>query len=379
LSKKLRSTASTSYSDARQRLPLAFLWESLAVQARRILALNPQTLWHGLVVCLLDGSTVRLRPHGDIPKIFPPNGNQIRANTYWCLMRVVAGFCARTGAALDCACGSLFESEQSLACQRMLRQKGGAWLYLGDRNFGIFRIVQTARAAAGQVLVRLSESRARRLRGRSLRLGDHSLLWSPTPHDQLQTGCPKDPLPGRLLVVRVQRPGFRSQTLYLFTTLTDPVQYPPTELVELYGWRWHIELNLRYLKSQLALVQLECKSAAMAQKEWLAALMAYNLIRAAMLCAALHRQNCPLTLSFSLCRRHLVRWLERFGSGRCTAASWDRLLDLLARARLPRRRKPRQPEPRAQRHLRQSYPPLIGSRAKARRKLKSQKNRKRKS
>ena len=89
---------------------------------------------------------MRLRPYGDIARRFPPNGNQARSAPYWCLMRVVVGFCARSGAALACAHGSLFRSEQLLACRMMLRPPLGACLYVGDRNFGVFRIVQTARA-----------------------------------------------------------------------------------------------------------------------------------------------------------------------------------------------------------------------------------------
>jgi hypothetical protein len=37
----------------------------------------------------------------------------------------------------------------------------------------------------------------------------------------------------------------------LFTTLVDVVQYPMAELVRLYGLRWHIELDLRYVKAQM--------------------------------------------------------------------------------------------------------------------------------
>ena len=33
--------------------------------------LNPKALWRGLRVSLLDGSTVRLRPHGDIAQKVP--------------------------------------------------------------------------------------------------------------------------------------------------------------------------------------------------------------------------------------------------------------------------------------------------------------------
>ena len=212
LSQKLRSSATVSFSNARQRLPLAFLRQSLTLQAGRILALNPHTLWHNWIVCLLDGSTVRLRPYGDIPRRFPPNGNQARSAPYWCLMRVVVGFCARSGAALACAHGSFFRSEQLLACRMMLRSALGACLYVGDRNFGVFRIVPTARAVGGHVLLRLTKARARRLLGRPLRLGSHPVLWSRTASDRLQPGCSQASVPGRLLVVAIQRKGYRSQT-----------------------------------------------------------------------------------------------------------------------------------------------------------------------
>jgi len=220
------------------------------------------------------------------------------------------------------------------------------------------------------VLLRTTQTRARKLLGRSLGLGQHAVRWSPTRHDQLQPGCSKDPVDGQLLVLRIKRKGFRTQTLYLFTTLPKSAQYPVEELVNLYGLRWHIELNLRYLKAQMRLVQLECESADMAQKEWLAGLMAYNLIRAAMRCAAVHAGISVLALSFSLSRRHLEHWLARFGQSRSDSGQrWDKLLRLISQARLPQRRKCRPAEPRAQRHLRQPYPPLFGSRHKARQQL----------
>jgi hypothetical protein len=368
LSRKLRSLATTALSDARQRLPLAFLKEVLGLQAKRILGLNPPTQWRGWQLRLMDGSTLRLRPYGDIPKQFAPHRNQSRRPAYWCLMRVVVLFCVHTGAALGYATGALNVSEQVLAT-RLILENPGLFLYIGDRNFGIFRIAQAARAAGVAVLLRLTQARARRLVGRSLRLGVFEVAWSPTRHDQQQPGCSHEPVAGRLLVARVQRPGFRPQTLYLFTSLD--AAYPAQELVALYGLRWHIELNLRYLKTQMRLVQLECKSAAMAEKEWVAGLLAYNLIRAVMLCAALKAGLTPFQLSFSAARRHLQCWLEDLGQGQILGFErWQTLLALVGKSRLPHRLLPRPPEPRAQRHLRQAFPPLYGSRAKARRQLK---------
>jgi hypothetical protein len=44
------------------------------------------------------------------------------------------------------------------------------------------------------VLLHMTESRARKLLGRSLRLGSHDFLWTPSRHDQRQPGCTKTPL-----------------------------------------------------------------------------------------------------------------------------------------------------------------------------------------
>ncbi len=341
----------------------------MRLQGLRLTEQSPTTLWNGRVVALLDGSTVRLRPYGDIPQAFPPHANQFQKKTYWCLMRVVVTFCGLSGAALDCALGPTHLSEQALGCALILRTTGDH-LFTGDRNFGIYRIVQTARHVHQHVLLRMTEVRAAKLLGHALRAGDFAVTWTPTRHDKLQPGCSTDPVPGRLIIVRLQCPGFRSQWLCLFTTLTDPVAYPPQALVTLYGRRWHIELDLRYVKVQMEAGQLEVHSAAMARKEWLACLLAYNLIRAAMLGAALQQGISPLSLSFSASRRRLEFWLRDFG--RTIAhilVSWERTLAEIGRCRLPKRNQPRPHEPRAKRRVPQSFPSLVGSRVQARKKL----------
>jgi hypothetical protein len=369
LASRLRSTSTAAYSDARQRLPWRFLLEVLQSLGGRLSGLDPGAAWKGCRPVLLDGTTVRLRPYGNIPRQFPPHRNQQPGAGYWCLMRVVVGFCASSGAALDCALGSLHLSEQALACELILRATAGC-LFIGDRNFGIFLIAQAARAKH-HVLLRLTAGRAVRLLGRALRPGDHAASWTATAQTQRQPGLSAQPIPGRLLVARLKRPGFRSLQLCLFTTLLDRTEYPLEELVQRYGWRWQVELNLRDIKTQLESAQLETRSADMARKEWLASLLAYNLVRAAMLCAARHTRSQPLNLSFCACRRRLEDWLKDFGATKKRAfANWKQLLAQLSHCRLPKRRKARPNEPRAQRHLRLAFPPLRGSRAAARRMLK---------
>jgi hypothetical protein len=218
----------------------------------------------------------------------------------------------------------------------------------------------------------MTEVRAAKVLGGPLKPGDYAVQWKPTRHDKLEPGCSDAPIEGRLVVARLERPGFRTELLCLFTSLTDKIRHPVDELVHLYGLRWHIELNLRYLKTQMDMVQLNAKSAEMARKEWLAGLLAYNLIRAAMLCAALHKEVWPLSLSFSSSRRRLQSRLSKLVELSPSDEAmpwWEKTLRSIANCKHPRRKKLRPSEPRAQRHLRQPYPPLFGTRATAREKL----------
>lgn len=368
LSRRLRSDSTSSYSDARQRLPWEFLLQALTLQARNLLALSKTTLWHGRVLALLDGSTVRLRPFGKLPREFPGNRNQ-HGKPYWCLMRVTLCFCGVSGAALDCALGSIKLSEPVMACQIILRSAFPS-LFMGDRAYGVFRVAQAAREASQEVLLRLTASRARKVLGCDLVPGDHQVCWKHSRHDQLEPDCSDEPIRGRLLVLWIQPPGFRRELLCLFTTLPSTPDFTLRALAQLYGQRWQIEVNIRHLKAQMDLVQLEAKSADMARKEWLAGLLAYNLIRGAQLSAALLKGVSPLSLSFSRVRLRLEWWLQALATDpQAALRKWPGLLKQMGQCALPRRRKKRPTEPRAQRHLRLPYAPLYGSRAKARQKL----------
>jgi hypothetical protein len=374
LSQQLRSLATTSLSDARQRLPLEVFAQTLRHCAQQISTWTEESLWLGWRVLLLDGSTFRLRPLGDIPQHFAPHrpGN-CRKPPYWCVVRVLAAFCWQTGTVVDCALGSLKASEQALTARLLT----GAWpksLFVGDRNFGVYSVVRAIAGAQAQAVVRLTKSRAARLAraaGRRLVHGlDAPLVWTPTAHDQCPEELAREPVPGRLLVLRVHRPGFPPLTLYLFTTLRAAHTYSPEALAQLYGQRWRVELCLRFVKTEMELDFLDCQSADMARKEWLAGLTAYNLLRSTMIAAAAQAQISVHLLSFSRSRQLFLAWLLRGSTRPTDLQRWEQLLEDIARVRLPRRRKPRPPEPRAIRAFQKYFPKLEGDRAAARKQLK---------
>jgi hypothetical protein len=374
LSKRLRSEATASFSDARQRLPLEVcqraLWHSAAQSAQSLQV--PKKF--GFRLGFMDGSTCRLRPFGDIPEHFPAHrpGN-CKKPPYWCLARVVGILCWATGVVLDSAMAAPQMSEQALSAQLLTQRSWKGWLLVADRNFGVYSVARALAGAHAQALLRLTEVRARKLArsaGLKLKAGlDIAIDWVPTRHDQCPQGLTPTPVAGRLLAVRLAPAGFRAFTLYLFTTLSDPRQYPASELAQIYGQRWNIELCFRYIKAQMDLGFLECHSAQMVRKEWLAGLIAYNLIRWTMAAAAALAALPVQSLSFSRARELLVGWSFRTSLNRARRGSWKRLLTRIANARLPKRRKPRHSEPRAIRCFQKDVAKLEGPRAEARKKL----------
>jgi hypothetical protein len=373
LSKGIKSQATTAYCDARQRLPLAWVRQCFRQLAAALLPLGH---WRDpdLPAELLDGSTKRLRPHGDIGQRFPAHRTR-RKKDYWCVARVVVSFCAATGLATAARIASLHESEQALAVQLILAAAQRV-LYIGDRNFGVWRVVRATAQGGGHALVRLTQVRARRLLGQK-RLPaflDRAVVWSPSPHDQVDPGLRKEPVPGRLIIIQAHPRGYRPQTLYLFTTLTEVRAYPPQRLLEIYGWRWRVELNFRTVKATLQMDQSEAKSAEMVCKEFYAGLMAYNLVRGLMAAAAAESGSRPLELSFAKVQVLLAAILTELFLAWVSDPLRDHRLSWLlveaSAARLPRRRKPRAPEPRAQYYEPQVFPKLKGSRDEARAALK---------
>lgn len=372
LSQQLRSEATTSYSDARQRLPLSLCRRALRHTATQTSQTLPVPREGALRVGLLDGSTCRLRPFGDIPEQFVAHrvGNSRRA-PYWCVARVVGLFCGATGVVLDSILDSPKLSEQALSACLLAASCWKGWLLVGDRNFGVYSVARAMQAARAQALLRLTESRARKLAqsaGRKLKPGlDVPLSWTPSSHDKCPEALGRTPIVGRLVAITVAPPGYRRFTLYLFTTLTDAKQFPAQELARIYAQRWKVELCFRYLKAQMDLDLLECHSAEMARKEWLAGLIAYNLIRFTMAAAAATAGVPVEWLSFSRARELLLGWYLRQGRHPRRVGAWTQLLRRIAKARLPKRRKPRPPELRAIRPFCRDFARLFGSRALARR------------
>jgi hypothetical protein len=154
---------------------------------------------------------------------------------------------------------------------------------------------------------------------------------------------------GEHLLVRVieytfsdpQRPGY-GQTQRVFTTLLDPHHAPALELVCAYHERWEVELVIDEMQVHQRLVNHPLRSLKPRGviQELYAILIAHYLVRAFMHEAARHADLDPDRLSFVGALRILQDALIEFqlADPACHPALLTRLLNDLARERLPERR-----------------------------------------
>lgn len=372
LSLRMRSTKTSGYNQARQRLPVEFLAQALAHLRQGVLKLvgwvaqpKRQPGPTERTRQLLDGSTLAILFTPSLGRVYPPARNQNGASD-WCLMRIVVGFCARSGAVLSAMEGAMQRSEQAMAWV-LMEQASAFTIWIGDRNFGVWSVLAQAVRYRQDVLVRLTGARAAKLcRGRPLRSGeDRPLQWSPSRSDQGAPGTERAPVSGRLIYVRLKKGG-KWIDLWLFTTL-EAENYPVELLVRWYGQRWQAELHFRSVKTQMKMAELDVCSAEMARKEFYAGLLAYSLVRALMWGAGERLEGGLKTISFSQARRVLLERLQDWGRSLRGGEGWiQSLLAEVAQHTLPKRRRPRPTELRRVRHRRLKFPTLRGNRAAAR-------------
>jgi hypothetical protein len=372
LSRRVRSTQTSAYNQARQRMPLELLTEALAHLRQGLLkqvglasAPRKRPGPAERTRQILDGSTLAVLVTPLLAAAYPPARNQ-SGKSDWSLMRIVVGFCARSGAVLSALEGAMQRSEQALAWT-LIEAAAAFTLWIGDRNFGVWSVVAQAVRYRQDALVRLTRARATKLaRGQPLQSGEDRLIqWSPSRSDQTPPGTQRSAVSGRLIYVRLQKNG-KWIDLWLFTTL-DSKDYSVELLVSWYGQRWQAELHFRSVKTQMKLAELDVCTPEMARKEFYAGLLAYSLVRAVMWGAGQRLEEGIKTIAFSQARRVLLERFKLWGRGVSGLDDWSRqLLEEVALQTLPKRRKERPGEVRRVRHRRLKYPPLRGSRAAAR-------------
>jgi hypothetical protein len=187
---------------------------------------------------------------------------------------------------------------------------------VADRYYCSFWLVALALSLGVDVVFRMHQLRGYDFRrGRRLGEGDHVVTWAkparPGWMDEATYAALPETLTVRELRVPVGTPGYRVRELVLATTLVDAAAYAKEEIADLYHKRWHVELDLRSIKSFLGMEMLRGRTPAMARRELWVHLLAYNLIRKVQAQAGVARGTTPRALSFAgtMQALHAFRWV----------------------------------------------------------------------
>jgi Transposase DDE domain len=365
------------YCKARQRLPESLLPKLVRHVAGRIGDHTPQSwAFHGRRVLIADGSTVSMPDTPENQAEYPQHSAQ-KPGCGFPIARIVVLIALATGCVLDAAIGpskGKLTGEMALVRGLHGRMKRGDIL-VGDSYYSSFDEVVTLAGMGVDVVMRRHGGRPVDFR-RGTRLGrqDHTVEWHRNRNRPGWMGREEFAALPRVLVmrelrVRVGKPGFRTRSFVVVTTLLDPAAFPAGELAALYRQRWHAELDIRSLKMAMRMDVLRCQSPAMVRKEFWAHLLAYDLVRGAMAEAACRQGLSPRVLSFQGARQTLEGFRGELGRATTTAAVVlvEAALSAIASHRVGDR--PDRVEPRVVKRRPKAYPRMQVPRKVARKRL----------
>lgn len=358
------STHTGGYCRARRRLPTPmvttlarYVGQSMSAQA------SPSWRWRGRAVRLVDGTTLRMPDTPTNQRAYPqPRSQQPGLGSPLC--RVVGLVCLGSGALLDAAigrCQGKGGDEQSLLRSILDTLEPGDVL-LGDALYATYFLLCALRERGIDAVFEQHGARQRTTdfrRGQRLGARDH-LIVLPKPLIKPEwMSCADYEQAPQSLSVRELRTGGKT----LVTTLLCPKHTDKAALKSLFRNRWHVELDLRNIKTTLGMDRLSCRTPAMALKEIWVYLLAYNLIRLLMAQAALLADRLPRQLSFKHAVHIWIAWTQYTG---CIddEDQLHSLFVLIAQQRVGER--PGRIEPRALKRRPALYPLLTKPRATSR-------------
>ena len=358
------STLTGGYCQARQRLPLKMVSTLVRFTGEQINKQVPdQWRWQGKRVYLIDGTTVTLPDTAANQAVFPQQGGQ-KPGLGFPISRLVGVICLSSGAVLSAALGKFKgkgSSEQDLF-RTLLDTFTAGDVVMGDAFYGTYFLLATLYERNIDAVFEQFGARKRVAdfrKGKRLDAKDHLVvLTKPKQKPDWMTQADYDDALEHITIRELKVKG-----KLLITTLLSSKECPKHELNALYKKRWHVEVDLRNIKTTLGMETLSCKTPAMAEKEMWVYLLAYNLIRLLMAQSALLADILPRQLSFKHTVQLWMAWCQQTQSV-CMASNESVLFGLIAQNTVGNR--PGRIEPRAVKRRPKAFPLLMEKREQAR-------------
>ena len=352
------------YCRARQRLPLTMV-SSLTRHTGQLIdsQVPDQWRWQGRPVRLIDGTTVTLPDTLENQTAYPQQDSQ-KPGLGFPICRLVGVICLSSGALLDAAMGQYQgkgASEINLL-RSMLDTFSSGDLVLGDALFGTYFFLASLLEKGVDGVFEQMGPRKRITdfrKGKRLGSKDHLIeLPKPKIKPGWMTKEQYDSAPESLTIRELKTGG-----KVLITTLVSVKEASKKRLKALYKNRWHVEVDLRNIKTTLGMETLSCKTPQMCEKEIWIYFLAYNLIRLLMTQAATLGDLLPRQISFKHTVQLWIAWSQQT-SALDSESDEEDLFILIAQVKVGNR--PGRIEPRAVKRRPKPFPWLKQPREEAR-------------
>jgi len=266
---------------------------------------NAEWLWRGHHVYLVDGTTISMPDTPENQETYPQSSSQPEGLGFP-MARLVVLMSLATGMLVDMAMGPYAgkETGEPALLRQLLEGLAPGDILLADRYYCSYFMIALLMESGVDFVTRVHQRRETDFRrGQRLGRNDHLVEWQRPERPEWMDRQTYDQMPRSIQVreihVHVGHPGFRVESLVVVSTLTDADYYTHDDIAQLYGCRWLAELDIRAIKITMGMDILRCLTPPMVRKEIWTCLLAYNLIRRAMLQSAQESGYTPRQLSFS--------------------------------------------------------------------------------
>ncbi len=333
----LCSTDTGGYCRSRKRLPLSMVSTLCRYTGKLISSsTSSQWRWRNRPVRLVDGTTIVMPDTAENQEAYPQLSSQ-KTGLGFPICRLVGLICLGSGALLDMAMSAVKgkgNDEQTLLRSTLDKLDSGDIL-LGDAFYATYFLFCTLREKGIDAVFEQHGSRqltADFRKGTRLGTKGHIIeITKPKKQPFWMSDAQYAQAPNSIQV-RECRTGGK----ILVTTLLCHKQTSKDELKKLYRERWHVELDLRNIKTTLGMEMVSCKTPEMVQKEIWVYLLAYNLIRMLMVQSAVLSKINPRQISFKHTVQLWIAW-QQSNRDRNDQSYFNGLLILIAQNRVGNR------------------------------------------
>ncbi len=310
------SPDSGEYCRARHKLNAQVLRQLVCGIAEQMSYQDPDGwLWHGKDVKLVDGFTFTMPDTPENQEEFPQSKTQ-KPGVGFPIARACTVLSLANACIHDIAIGPYAgkETGETALLRKVLDSFRPGDVMLADRYFCSFFMLAILKSRGIDVCMRLHQLRQVD-RSEVKWLGENDFIdtWHRPQRAKWMSQELYDSIPEQMeirIVTFDAKAENQTEPLNVVTTLLDHEKYPASEIGKLYGYRWHVELDIFSIKQSLNLDHLRCKSPDMIRREFWTTLLAYNMVRLVCAQAAFVHDKLPRQMSFTIaCNTLLSQWL----------------------------------------------------------------------